>query len=174
MASLESISETSFSSYSTRVSCTLPSRKASLLAAQFYIAICSILTLTKCSFMIENTLDSSYSMDNVEVGLFSRSVYDADSGRKLGCVRYTDKNEFDSFFRAGRTFGTFTALFACTSVFFSAIVLFFLPRQSRIMWSAGQYSLMASTLTQMFTFFALGSDYLCQQADCKLTGVGKS
>ena len=159
-----------------------PSRKVMLLSTHALATLFSILSLTECSFMVENTADdNSYSgssavvVSKKEVGLFTRSVYDNTTGNKLGCVRYTNHGAFDSMFQAGRTFGTMTAMFACTSFFLAAIVLMFLPRTARwskILWSTGRWLLMTATISQMFTFFAIGSDFLCSMGDCKLTGVG--
>jgi hypothetical protein len=155
---------------------SLPSRRGVLLATHFLATVFTIFALSECSFMIENTANSPYngSIDKIQVGLFSRSVYDNQTGKKLGCVSYTNHDAFDSMLRAGRAFGTFSAMFACASLLCTATVLLFLPsRWSKIMWSVGRYLLMTSTVTQMFTFFALGSDYLCQLGDCKLSEVGK-
>ncbi|GKY90953.1 hypothetical protein MPSEU_000068100 [Mayamaea pseudoterrestris] len=153
-----------------------PSRKILLLATHTLATLFSILALTQCSFMIENTQNVSSSaglVDKIQVGLYSRSIYDNDTGAKLGCVQYTDHDDFDSMLKAGRAFGTFTALFSCTSLACLLTVLCCLPRRSgKLLWSLGKYLLMTATVSQMFTFFALGSDYLCQVSDCKLTGVG--
>jgi len=153
----------------------------------------ALLSVGDCSFMTSSTFSYSNDSRDAKIGLFSQAVYDLD-GDRLGCVKYNSmsKARFDGSFRASRAFAVLTALILTTTFTVLSFVLLLLPFRNnnnsdavvgvatttttRTIWSACQYSLMASTVTQMFTFFALGSDFACNggggQGKCQLTGVG--
>lgn len=110
-------------------------------------------------------------LDNEPVGLFSLTVKDEDGG-KLGCARYVSRANFDRMFVAARAFGVLTAMCCVLSLLCITTSIMALPKQTILLWTSSQYILMVATVTQMFTFFALGSNFLCSDHDCKLTGVG--
>ena len=144
-----------------------------ILTLSFLTTVFSILGVADCSFMLESPLGISphdLSM-NRRIGLFNRAVYDTD-GALLGCVAYTDKNSFDAKFRAGRAFGILTVLFVGLANTLFATNILFLPPASAVVWVISQYLLIMGTITQMFTFFAVGSNFACAAFNCPLTGVG--
>ena len=117
-------------------------------------------------------ISARYDFDAARVGLFSQAMYDLD-GTKLGCLRYPDKDQFDSMFRAGRTFAVLTPMLTLTSMVCMAISLLWCPVKShQRLWSSSKLLLGTATISQMFAFFAVGSDFMCPLHDCKLTGVG--
>jgi hypothetical protein len=143
-----------------------PRPYATILACQLVQTFFAFMAVTQCNFMIE-------SIDNkLQVGLFSRTLYDDANGNKLGCVTYTDHNAFDGMLRGGRAFGVMTAGQSLFTLVVTVWIVFFLPSWSRKLWKVKQYTHMATTLTSMFIFFALGSHYLCTMGACRLTGVG--
>jgi len=148
-------------------------KSGTILTLSFLTILFSILGVADCSFMLESPQGISpndLSM-NRRVGLFNRAVYDTD-GDLLGCVAYTDKNSFDAKFRAGRAFGILTVLFVGSANTLFATNILFLPPASGLLWVISQYLVIMGTITQMFTFFAVGSSFACAASNCPLTGVG--
>ena len=147
-----------------------PPAKPTILCLTALTALFSLLSTTDCSFMRSSVGEDVVGNDR-KVGLFSQMIVDED-GHKLGCVRYPSKDAFDSMFKAGRAFGVLTVMCSCTALLLALIVLTALPKCSNTLWMTLNYLLMGATVTQMFTFFSLGSDFVCSEKDCPLAGVG--
>lgn len=144
-----------------------PPSKPTILALSGIATVFSITSLADCSFM----KSANENTENAVVGLFSQAVFDTD-GRKLGCVKYTNKDAFDTLFRTGRAFGVLACLGCCTAFIFLAVSVLVHPQKTKWIWKAAQYIIIFSTVFQMFTFFTLGSNFVCSQYDCSLAGQG--
>jgi hypothetical protein len=150
-----------------------PTLKATLLALTGLASLFAVLSASDCSFMIA----ARYSYDSTHVGLFSQAMYDLSDGAghgtsKLGCVNYSDHDEFDGMFRAGRAFAVLTPICALIAFLFIGYSLAWRPQQTPRLWMASKASIVAATVCQMLVFFALGSQFMCTQHSCALTGVG--
>ena len=150
----------------------LPASKPCIFVAACTIWVFCILSVSRCTFLVQQ---NSLVEQNLEMGLFSRAVYDED-GDLLGCVSYTDHSAdfIDNMFKVGRAFGIIAAL--CTSIvfLFTSVSILFLPKGCEILWSAARFYSSAGCIGQMFSFFVLNSSH-CQSEEhsCKLSSVGK-
>jgi hypothetical protein len=151
-----------------------PSLKATLLALTGLASLFAVLSASDCSFMVA----ARYSYDSTHVGLFSQAMYDLSEGAaqgtsKLGCVNYSDHDDFDGMFRAGRAFAVLTPICCLIAFLFMGYALAWRPQHSTPrLWMVSKVSIVAATVCQMLVFFALGSQFMCSQHSCTLTGVG--
>jgi hypothetical protein len=142
-----------------------PPMKPTILVLSALSYLFATLQLSHCSFMHTGLPGSEVAM-----GLFSTTAYDK-NGASIGCLAYTDQIQMDGMFRAGRAFGTITALWTGTAFLLLLVALTFCPPRTEKLWNIARGLLTTATITQMFTFFVMGSEQ-CPTNDCFLSGVG--
>jgi hypothetical protein len=148
--------------------------------------LCSILIVAHCDFMKTKAVYDIFSQNgdddtmnrstSVSYGLFSHPFLDDDE-TFLGCIRYSSTSDSvdagrDTKLHVGQTFSIFTVLLltAC-GVLTTNIIVFGYKRQ--FSWQLAHRICICATLTQMFTFFALGSDRCTMIGGCTISRTGK-
>ena len=127
--------------------------------------IFSVMQVSKCNFFSLSTNSSDTGF--LYMGFFSRTLYDLD-GSPLGCIDLSHI-EIDGFFRAGRAFGTLTAMGSGMSfVLFTSCILFY---PSCVVWNLSCCIVSVSALSQMLTFLVMAND-LCSTGDCQVSKAG--
>ena len=150
-----------------------PPSKPTIFVSTCITWIFCILSVSRCTFFLQESLLNSD--EDMEMGLFSRSVYDT-NGDLLGCVSYTNQGTdfIDDMFKVGRAFAIIAALCSSVVLLFVCSSILFSPRGCEVLWSAAGFYSAAGTVGQMFSFFVLNSQH-CQSTDhtCSLSAVGK-
>ena len=146
-----------------------PSNSALIVAGSALAALFSILQVSGCSFMSSSAVDGA-EPGSSELGLYTYMSYGED-GEKLGCLNYSGQMEIDGMLKAARAFGVITAMWSTTAFVLVVATICLLPKWHRIWYSLARALLVTATVTQLFTFFALGSQH-CLSNSCKISALG--
>jgi hypothetical protein len=149
--------------------------------------LCSILIVAHCDFMKTKTVHDIFaeygdddtmnrSATRVSYGLFSHPFLDDDE-TFLGCIRYSSTSDAvdtdrDTKLHVGQTFSIFTILLLTVCCVLSTTSIVF-GYKSQMSWRMAHRISICATVTQMLTFFALGSDRCTMIGGCTISRNGK-
>lgn len=122
----------------------------------------------------DDTMEGSST--SVSYGLFSHPFLDDDE-TFLGCIRYSSTSDEidtdgDTKLHVGQTFSIFTILLltVCCVLCTNSCVLGY---KTEFSWKMAHRICICATITQMFTFFVLGSDRCTLVGGCSISRNGK-